>query len=108
MDLKSLMKQTGGEGTGKPVSSPLSFADRVRATRIEPDKSDTQKPRKFYFHSERPNMGVFISSTLRIKFRGNYFETEDVVVADYLRQHYGHNVTEITEDQRTDGHTYKG
>jgi hypothetical protein len=52
-----------------------------------------------YFYSRKPDLGLFVDGGTRVKFDGNYYETNDQRIADYIRAHYGKTVVEITEEQ---------
>jgi len=99
IDLKDLTAQKGGDGAKAPFSPRA-----VVATKIKPDLPKTNVK---YFYSHKPNLGFYYHNT-RIKFTGNYYETSDPAIIDYILEHYGQHAVEITEEQKIDGQTTKG
>ena len=107
INLSNLLAKKGGEAA-KAASSLSPSVSNVKALNL-PIKKDNP-PRvvgRVYFHSDKPNLGFFMGGK-RYAFKGNYLETDDAVLADYIRQHYGRIVNEITEEQKIDGQTLKG
>ncbi len=102
---KKKADDTGAKPDEKLPVMPNPFDKRQQVTTVP---VPVQKAGLRYFFCHRPNLGVHVSPRLRIQFKGKYFETGDNTVADYLLEHYGKIVTEITEEQKIDGNTLKG
>jgi len=105
IDLSDLIKKKG-EGTKVP-SSVVPSKSNVSELKlpIVKDKPATV-PGRIYFHSDKPNLGFFMGEK-RYAFKGNYLETDDVVLADFIKRHYGALVNEITEEQKIQGTSLK-
>lgn len=93
-DLSKFFKQHGGGG--KPLPSVVPIA-----------RTQMQKQDIFYFYSTKPNLGFFLDSNKRIQFKGNYYETSEASIAEYILKHYSKLVVEITQEQKVDGTSLK-
>jgi len=99
IDLKELVKQDKGGGEQSLPSASLE--EKI----ITQEVVKTQGVR--YFYAQRASLSFFMGGK-HYAFKGNYFETTDMVLADYILQHYSQFADEITQEQKIDGQTIKG